>query len=152
MRVPGIVRWKGPGALRSFCEWRRKSPSVPYCSPDMISRNIKLWLFWSFVIFLPVCRISSSPREGSDERRGPETWRGMISSWGQEDRELSGTSSGVGTALPVLQKHCLSVYVFCSPHLAQMASGQVCIVCFLLRKAEVFFVYSYKIFHIIKII
>lgn len=82
VRVLGIVRRKGPGALRSFCEWRGKSPSVPYCSPDMISRNIKLWLFWSFVIFLPVCRISSSPREGSDERRGPETWRGMISSRG----------------------------------------------------------------------
>lgn len=108
--VPGTRKRKGPGALRSFCEWSRKSPGVPYCSSDMTSQNIKLWLFWSFVIFLLVCRTSSSPRVGSDERRGPETWRGTISCQEQEDRELSGTSSGVGSAFYAhLSQFCRSI-------------------------------------------
>lgn len=147
MSVPGTGKRKGPGALRSFCEWSGKSPRVPYCSSDMISQNIKLRLFWSFVIFLPVCRISSSPCAGSDGRRGPEAWRGMTSSPGAGRPGIIGNQQqyGLCISLPVLQKRSLSVYVFCSPHLAQMAGDQVRIVCFLLRKAAVFIVYFYII-------
>lgn len=96
-RVPGVLKRKRPGAWRRFCEWRRKGLSVPYCSSDM-SQNTNLWLFWSFVIFLPVYRISSSPCVCSDERRGPETWCGVISPRGQEGWDLSEMSTAVGSA------------------------------------------------------
>lgn len=90
------LKRKGPRASWRFHEFWR---NIPQCSSEVISQRIKLWLFWSCVIFLPVSRISSSLCVRSGERRGSEMGVEGFPPGAETTGNYLRTSSGVGSAL-----------------------------------------------------